>query len=134
MRAVLDVNVLISALISANGTPARIVSQWLEGAFELVVTPALLAEAQRTLALPKLRARIDQADAERFIELLIDRAESIPDPEDPPTIRSTDPGDDYLLALAASEQVALVSGDQHLLALRERVPIFSPREFLERLS
>jgi uncharacterized protein len=133
VRAVLDVNVLISALISPTGTPARIVSQWLEGGFELVVSPALVAEAQRTLALPKLRARIDQADAERFIELLTDRAESIPDPEDPPTIRSSDPGDDYLLALAASEQVALVSGDDHLLALRGRAPIMSPRDFIERL-
>ncbi len=98
-----------------------------------MVSPALIAEAQRTLALPKLRARIDQADAERFIELLTDRAESIPDPEDPPTIRSSDPGDDYLLALAASEQVALVSGDDHLLALRGRAPIMSPRDFIERL-
>jgi uncharacterized protein len=133
VRAVLDVNVLISALISPTGTPARIVSQWLEGGFELVVSPALVAEAQRTLALPKLRARIDQADAERFIELLTDRAESIPDPENPPTIRSSDPGDDYLLALAASEQVALVSGDDHLLALRGRAPIMSPRDFIERL-
>jgi uncharacterized protein len=133
VRAVLDVNVLISALISPTGTPARIVSQWLEGGFELVVSPALVAEAQRTLAVPKLRARIDQADAERFIELLTDRAESIPDPEDAPTIRSSDPGDDYLLALAASEQVALVSGDDHLLALRGRAPIMSPRDFIERL-
>jgi putative PIN family toxin of toxin-antitoxin system len=133
VRAVLDVNVLISALISPTGTPARIVSQWLEGGFELVVSSALVAEAQRTLALPKLRARIDQADAERFIELLTDRAESIPDPENPPTIRSSDPGDDYLLALAASEQVALVSGDDHLLALRGRAPIMSPRDFIERL-
>lgn len=133
MRVVLDVNVLISALISPTGAPARIVSQWLEGGIELVVSPALIAEAERTLALPKLRARIDQADAERFIELLTDRAESIPDPEDPPTIRSSDPGDDYLLALAASEQVALVSGDDHLLALRGRAPIMSPRDFIERL-
>ena len=133
MRAVLDVNVLISALISPAGAPARLVSQWLEGAFELVVSPALVAEAQRTLALPKLRARIERADAERFIELLTDRADSVSDPEDPPAIRSSDPGDDYLLALAASEQVALVSGDEHLLALRDRAPIFSPREFLEQL-
>jgi uncharacterized protein len=133
VRVVLDVNVLISALIAPTGAPARIVSQWLEGGIELVVSPALIAEAERTLALPKLRARIDQADAERFIELLTDRAESIPDPEDPPTIRSSDPGDDYLLALAASEQVALVSGDDHLLALRGRAPIMSPRDFIERL-
>jgi uncharacterized protein len=133
VRAVLDVNVLISALISSAGAPAGIVRQWLEGDFELVVSPALIAEAQRTLALPKLRARIEQADADRFIELLMDRAELVPDPDEPAAIRSTDPGDDYLLALAASAQAPLVSGDEHLLALRDRAPIFSPRDFLEQL-
>ena len=133
MRVVFDVNVLVSALISPAGAPARLVSQWLDGDFELVVSPALVAEAKRTLALPKLRARIEQADAERFIELLADRAESAPDPEHPPAIRSSDPGDDYLLALATSEQVPVVSGDEHLLALRDRAPIFSPRDFLEQL-
>jgi uncharacterized protein len=133
VRAVLDVNVLISALISSAGAPAGIVRQWLEGDFELVVSPALVAEAQRTLALPKLRARIEQADADRFIELLMDRAELVPDPDEPAAIRSTDRGDDYLLALAASAQAPLVSGDEHLLALRDRAPIFSPRDFLEQL-
>jgi uncharacterized protein len=133
VRAVLDVNVLISALISSAGAPAGIVRQWLEGDFELVVSPALIAEAQRTLALPKLRARIEQADADRFIELLMDRAELVPDPDEPAAIRSTDRGDDYLLALAASAQAPLVSGDEHLLALRDRAPIFSPRDFLEQL-
>jgi putative PIN family toxin of toxin-antitoxin system len=133
VRAVLDVNVLISALISSAGAPAGIVRQCLEGDFELVVSPALIAEAQRTLALPKLRARIEQADADRFIELLMDRAELVPDPDEPAAIRSTDPGDDYLLALAASAQAPLVSGDEHLLALRDRAPIFSPRDFLEQL-
>jgi predicted nucleic acid-binding protein len=109
------------------------VRQWLEGDFELVVSPALIAEAQRTLALPKLRARIEQADADGFIELLMDRAESVPDPDEPPAIRSSDPGDGYLLALAASAQAPLVSGDEHLLALRNRAPIFSPRDFLDQL-
>jgi uncharacterized protein len=133
VRVVLDVNVLVSALISAGGAPARVVSRWLEGDFELVVSPALVAEAQRTLAPPKLRARIEQADADGFIELLMDRAESVPDPDEPPAIRSSDPGDGYLLALAASAQAPLVSGDEHLLALRNRAPIFSPRDFLDQL-
>jgi hypothetical protein len=29
--------------------------------------------------------------------------------------------------------VPLVSGDEHRLALRDRAPVFSPRDFLERL-
>lgn len=49
-------------------------------------------------------------------------------------MHSVDPNHDYLLALAAREQVPLVSGDDHLLRLRDRAPIFSPREFLERVG
>ena len=107
---------------------------WLDAAFELVVCPALLVEVERALAHPKLRARIEPADAERFVQLLSDLADMVPDPDRPPSVRSADPGDDYLLAVAAREQVPLVSGDNHLLALRERAPVFSPREFLDRLE
>jgi predicted nucleic acid-binding protein len=42
---------------------------------------------------------------------------------------SRDPGDDYLLALAADQQAALVSGDNDLLALAAELPIHSPATF-----
>ena len=47
--------------------------------------------------------------------------------------RSRDPGDDYLLALAASEHAVLVTGDTDLLELSERLPIHTPRSFLASL-
>jgi predicted nucleic acid-binding protein len=53
-------------------------------------------------------------------------------PEEPP-FRSEDLGDDYLIALAAAERAALVSGDKHLLALADRIPVYSPREFVDLL-
>lgn len=40
-------------------------------------------------------------------------------------------GDDYLVALAAVQHAALVSGDRHLLELSETIPLYSPRDFLE---
>lgn len=134
MRVLLDANVLVSALLSRVGAPARLVAMWLEGAFELVVCPALLGEAKLALSRPKLQDRLASADTERFLTMVADLAETVPDPQGPPPIRSADPKDDYLLALAVREQVPLVSGDDHLLALRDRAPVFSPREFLERLE
>jgi putative PIN family toxin of toxin-antitoxin system len=133
VRVLLDANVLISALLSRAGAPARLVGLWLEAEFELVVCPALLAETQRALEHPKLKGRIDTAEAGRFLEQVAELGEVVPDPEGPPAVRSADPGDDYLLALAARENVPLVSGDDHLLALRDRAPVFTPREFLDRL-
>ena len=56
------------------------------------------------------------------------------DPEAAPAIRSADPNDDYLLALAAAERAVLVSGDGHLTVLADRLPIRTPAEFLASLD
>ena len=132
MRAVLDVNVLVSALLSRSGAPAKIIRSWLEGAFELVVSELLLAELARALAYPRVSARVPPEVADAFTELLRATALVAPDPPEVPP-RSSDPADDYLLALAAAESAMLVTGDQHLLALANRFPIRSPRDFLASL-
>jgi predicted nucleic acid-binding protein len=44
-------------------------------------------------------------------------------------MRSRDPGDDYLLALAASTGALLVTGDDDLLELGGEPPIHTPRSF-----
>ena len=134
MRAVLDPNVLISALLSRDGTPAQLLRAWIDGAFELLLSPLLLAELERALAYPKLRKRISAEEAEAFIEWLERSATVVDDPATTPPVRSTDPGDDYLLALAAHEQAALVSGDHHLLSLATTLPVHSPAAFLQTIT
>jgi putative PIN family toxin of toxin-antitoxin system len=133
VRAVLDPNILIAALLSPGGAPARIVGRWLAGEFELVVSDSLLAELERALAHPKLRARVTADDAGEFVALLRTAALPAPDPPAPAT-RSADPGDDYLLALAESTHAVLVSGDQHLLELADTWPIYDARAFLDALD
>ncbi len=134
MRAVLDPNVLISALLSREGSPARVLRAWLDGAFELIVSSQLLSELERALAYPKLRARVEPTEANELVELLRRGTQVHDDPEDPPSIRSPDRGDDYLIALAETAQAVIVSGDGHLLGLAEQLPVFSPKEILSELS
>lgn len=134
MRAVLDPNVLISALLAPRGTPARVLRAWLAGSFELVVSESVLAELERALGYPKLRTHIEPADAQELVELLRGGGELITDPDDPPAIRSSDPDDDYLIALAASARAVLVSGDRHLVSLRDRLPVYTAAEFLALLE
>lgn len=134
MRAVLDVNVLISAILSSRGNPARLLIAWQAGAFELVVSPALLAELARALAYPKLARLIPAADADAFRAWIARSAVLAADPEVGPPIHSVDPNDDYLLALAAAERAILVSGDGHLTVLADRLPIRTPAEFLASLD
>ena len=134
-RVVLDPNVLISALITPRGASARILLELRRGAFELISSPALLAELRTVLMRDKFRQYTSVEEVEAFLELI--RAESIviEDPK-PSAVRVTDdPGDEYLVALARAGRVdALVSGDPDILGLRSRFPVRSPREFLDLLS
>lgn len=134
MRAVLDTNVLISALLSASGAPALALRAWQQGEFELIVSPLLLAELERAMAYPKLRRRIPAEDAERVIEWLEHAATIALDPKGPPPLQSVDPADAYLLSLAAAERALLVSGDDHLLDLCGQLPVYSPRSFMSLLE
>lgn len=134
MRAVVDVNVIISALLSRNGSPAELIRAWQHGQFELIVSVLLLAELERALGYPKIRRRIPVQDAEAVVAWLGRAASVASDPAGPPAIRSVDPGDDYLLALATAEKAVIVSGDDHLLSLRGSAPVYSVAEFLELLE
>lgn len=131
MRAVLDVNVIISALLAPHGSPARVLRRWIEGAFALVVSPLLLAELERALGYPKLRDRITEDEADTLIELLRREAQLVDDPPGPPDVASPDPDDEYVIALAAATRSVIVSGDRHLLGLADSIPVYTPAEFLE---
>lgn len=129
-RAVLDPGVLVSALITPTGIPARLLLAARGGNFELIVSPLLLEELGSVLRREKFRRYVDLAGAAVYLNVLRRDAELAADPETPPPIRCEDPDDDYLIALAHSRGAAIVSGDRHLLELAGRIPVFSPAEFL----
>lgn len=134
VRVVLDVNVLISAMLSRHGPPARLLIGWLEGAFELVISPHLMDELRRALAYPKLRQRIPESDAAEYLEILARGGSLVLDPVEPAPFASSDPEDDYLIALAAATGALLVTGDGHLLELADRAPIHTPTELVDMLA
>ncbi|MBI2764091.1 MAG: putative toxin-antitoxin system toxin component, PIN family [Chloroflexi bacterium] len=134
MRAILDVNVFISAILSPRGSPARLLLAWQAGAFELVVSPALLAELARALAYPKLARLVPPADADAFVAWIARSAVLAADPGRAPPIRSGDPNDDYLLTLAMAERAVLVSGDTHLTVLADSLPVRTPADVLASLG
>jgi putative PIN family toxin of toxin-antitoxin system len=133
VRAVVDVNVLISAALSVRGPSAEVLRHNRDGAFEMVVSELLITELTRALAYPKIRKRIPAEKAATFISWIRDHGTLAEDPSDPPPVRSPDPDDDYLISLAISRRAFLVTGDQHLLGLREDLPILTPAEFVAKL-
>lgn len=129
-RAVLDSNVLVSALIAPTGTPAKLVVAARGSSFDLIASPLLLAELESVLRRDKFRGLVDTEGIAGYMGLLWREAHVAPDPNAPPPVRCDDPGDDYLVALAHDQKAILVSGDRHLLELAGRIPVFSPGEFL----
>ena len=107
---------------------------WLEGDLELVVAPLLLEELERALSYPKLRKRVTEAETHELIKLLRREADVRDDPSSPPPVRSPDPGDDYLIALAADALALIVSGDRHLVELSEELPVYTPAAFLSLIE
>ncbi|MEX2322684.1 MAG: putative toxin-antitoxin system toxin component, PIN family [Acidimicrobiia bacterium] len=134
MRVVLDTNVLVSALLTPHGSPGQILQRWFDGAFEMIVSPLLLEELERTLAYPKISHRISASEATEFIDLLRRQAGLTDDPGRPPTTPSPDPGDDYLIVLAEVTQALIVTGDGHLFGTTDTLPVVSPQEFLQSLD
>ncbi len=135
-RVVLDTNVLVSALISEDGPPARLHRAWLDGGFELATSDAQIAEIAEVLARPKMERFIDAGSAAILAENLDTRAFVVDCP--PMTGLSPDPKDDAILATAIAVGAELViSGDKkHMLALGEveGIPIVDAGEALRRLG
>ena len=134
MRAVVDANVIISGLLSPHGAPARVVAAWLDGGYDLVVSPLLLQELERALGYPKLRKRVTGAETQELLNPLRRDADLHDDPPGPPPVSSPDPGDDYLISLAAATQSVIVSGNRYLLDLRDELPVYTPAEFLSLID
>ena len=134
-RAVLDTNVLVSALISPGGASARLLLELRAGAFELILSPLLLAELREVLDRDKFRRYVAEAEADASVELIRREGVTRADPSPSAQPMSADPDDEYLIDLARDAGAdALVTGDAHLLDLRAIIPVLTPAEFLEVLA
>jgi putative PIN family toxin of toxin-antitoxin system len=127
-RVVLDPGVLVSALITPTGPPAKLLERARGGEFELVASPHLLAELERVLLRDKFRRYVAVEKVGTFLEAVRGEATVVPDPGEPPPMNSVDPKDDYLIALAYTQKAILISGDSDLLELSGGAPICRPRD------
>jgi putative PIN family toxin of toxin-antitoxin system len=131
MRVVLDTNILVSALLVEIGHPAAIYRAWQEGGFTLLTCRQQLDELRAVLHKPTLIERIKPYKAGHLVNELKELAvtiRSLPHVE-----RSSDPEDDFLLALSeAGKADYLVTGDKSgllTLARHKGTRIVFAREF-----
>ncbi|MGH3429372.1 MAG: putative toxin-antitoxin system toxin component, PIN family [Mycobacteriales bacterium] len=82
-RAVFDPGVLVSALITSSGTPAKLLANARGGKFELIVSPLLLAELEEVLCREKFRRYVGLDAVSDYLDLLRRLAVVAADPEAP---------------------------------------------------
>ncbi len=137
LRAVLDANVYVSAIIHPGGTPGRLVEGFLRDAsFEVVLSPAIVDEVLRALAYPKVRKLLRGADARLWFEDIVVLADLVAGAQQLSGV-CEDPDDDKYVAAALEGRAAyVVTGDRAFLSLKEHagVEIVTPRVFLDLLG
>jgi hypothetical protein len=138
MIVVLDTNVIISGLLSETSSPAEIIRRWEAGDFDAVVSPALLSELGRALKYPRVAQflKLTKEQTSDFFRRYILAANMVDPPVSLDVIRD-DPEDNRVLECAVGGNANfIVSGDKHLLAIKEYlgIVILSPAEFLRLLA
>ena len=131
-RVVLDTNIVISSAL--GGALVLILEGWEEGKFAVIVTSDILSEYFEVLNRPKFRLKQETID--KIARYLYQFSEFVV-PEERIQFIEADPKDDKFLEAAIAGKVDfIVSGDKHLLDLKEfqSIPIISGREFINWLE
>jgi putative PIN family toxin of toxin-antitoxin system len=138
MIVVLDTNVIISALLSSKGPPAEIIRRWEVDEFSVVTSRALISELERALGCPQVRKylKLAQEDIEGFLERFTTVASVVTAQVSLDMIEKDPIGNRVLECALAGGATYIVSGNIHLLELREykQVVILNPRGFLTALE
>jgi putative PIN family toxin of toxin-antitoxin system len=138
LRAVLDANIYVSALLRPEGPPGQIIERFLRDvALEIVLSPTIVEEVLRALAYPKVRRLMRSTTVpDLWFEDMVVLADLVSGTRHLSAV-CADPDDDkYIAAAIEGRADFVVTGDRQLLALVEHdgVRIASPRAFLDLLG
>jgi len=134
IRAVLDTNVILSALLFAGPT-GTLVKAWQTGRFQILLSRAILEELLRVLAYPKFHLTEEEIRG-LLEEELIPFAETVIVRRQP-AVRLRDPHDLAVLACALTGRARyLVTGDADLLSVERirQIDVIRPADFMTRLG
>jgi putative PIN family toxin of toxin-antitoxin system len=138
LRIVVDANVCVSAVLSAKGSPARILDHALEEGphdFELCAPSQLFPKVEEVLARPKIADRLGWSPAEiavysRRLRLAVAEVPT-GDLEEIPSYTDDPEDDPYVLAAVLAGASYLVSGDEDILEMENPpVPVLGPTQFV----
>ena len=125
IRVVLDTNIIVSALMSSLGNPARVLALYLDEKFQIYYSDEILAEYEDVLSRPALN--IEPEKKNRFIMILRETGTLI----EPATSAVTlpDESDRVFYDTAKESDAILITGN--IKHYPEESFIMTPRQFLE---
>lgn len=138
IRIVIDTNILVSAILTPEGNPAKILKFVLQGKLNLIVSPAIVEEIRQVLRYPKLvklmkKNMITLEEVYTFLDKMSKIAVITPGKLDIEAIPD-DPSDNMVLSCAVEGDADfIISGDHHLTDLRifQGIKIMDPAAFLK---
>ncbi len=128
-KIVLDTNILISAL-GWLGKPKQIFNMVLDGELELLISQRQIQELEKVLNYPRLGFTEDQKT--RFLSVLLEAA-TLVETSNTLQVVKEDPDDDVILESAVENNADfLITGDPHLLKIKQfnKVKILTAAQFL----
>jgi putative PIN family toxin of toxin-antitoxin system len=137
MRAVVDTNILVRAVIKPQGSAGPVLQRLRRRDYTLLLSRATLDEFVEVVHRPRLRVKygLSESTLRAVIRLIVLRSELVqPDVQ---IVVCCDPKDDKFFEVAVSGQAGvIVSGDEDLLTLDPYagIPIVSPSRFLAMLD
>jgi uncharacterized protein len=137
LRAVVDTNIFIRAIILPKGTVGPVITRLRDNDYLLIYSPVLIDELLAKLALPRIRDKyhLDDQAIDNILALIALRGELVTPTRKVKACR--DPKDDmFIEAALAGPAEYIVTGDKDLLILKkfETVQFVTPRIFLEVLE
>ena len=133
VKVVVDTNVVISALLF-GGIPGKLVDLWHSGTIKPAASKEIVDEYLRVLTYPKFKLSEEEINFLLYQEVLpyFDVIET----HSGPRIIKKDPEDDKFIRCALrANAIYIISGDQHLLALKtyQKLKILPPADFINSL-
>jgi putative PIN family toxin of toxin-antitoxin system len=129
IRVVFDTNILLSAILF-GGNPEKLIKLAWERKIRILISPAILLELVMVL---RDKFHRDDEEAKNTVQMIGSLAELVK-PRHRIRLLNDDPDNRVLECAAEGKAEWIVSGDSHLLALKEYqgIPILKAVEFLNK--
>ncbi|MDO8428457.1 MAG: putative toxin-antitoxin system toxin component, PIN family [Candidatus Diapherotrites archaeon] len=136
VRVVLDTNIVVSALIEKRGYPAEIFRKLISEEIECFTSQEILDEIEDVFKRTEIVSRTLQADRESILTNFKIYAQWISIKTKVKTVLEDSDDDKFIECALDAKADFIVSGDRHLLKLKEfkGIKIIKAKEFIDTIS